>query len=139
MGNVWEAMKKHEAEEAERAQQPDRAEIQAVAGTVRAPSDAGRVEPVPTTMTGDGYAEALVAHNSRGSRITEEYRALRTSLLASSSDGRFCYLVTSAEPSEGKTVTCTFTNTKKLLPDSESITPELDCVLFKDGQPDVAY
>ena len=40
---------------------------------------------------------------------------------------------------EGKTVTCTFTNTAKLPPDSESVTPELECVLFKDGQPDVAY
>ena len=40
---------------------------------------------------------------------------------------------------EGKTVTCVFTNTRKPPPDSESITPELECVLFKDGQPDVAY
>jgi len=38
---------------------------------------------------------------------------------------------------QGATVTCTFTNT--LPPKTDSVTPELECVLFKDGQPDVAY
>jgi tyrosine-protein kinase Etk/Wzc len=47
-----------------------------------------------------------VVHWDRGSAITEEYRSLRTSLLAQRPDGRFCYLVTSADPGEGKTVTC---------------------------------
>jgi uncharacterized repeat protein (TIGR01451 family) len=54
----------------------------------------------------------------------------------SSSDGRS---VTGVTVAEGKTVTCAFTNTAKLPPDSESVTPELECVLFKDRQPDVAY
>ena len=39
---------------------------------------------------------------------------------------------------EGKTVTCAFTNTKKPPPDSKSAAPVLECVFFKDGQPDMA-
>jgi capsular exopolysaccharide synthesis family protein len=52
-------------------------------------------------------ADVLKAHHERGGAITEEYRTLRTSLLAQSPDERFCYMVTSANPKEGKTVTCT--------------------------------
>ena len=52
------------------------------------------------------YPEEIVAHNDRGSKATEDYRALRTSLMAASPQGRFSYLVTSAEPGEGKTITC---------------------------------
>lgn len=52
------------------------------------------------------YSKLLVSHHNRGGQISEEYRALRTSLLAQSPDERFCYLITSAEPGEGKTLTC---------------------------------
>jgi hypothetical protein len=51
-------------------------------------------------------------------------------------DGRS---VSDVSVAEGETVTCTFTNTANPPPDSESVTPILECVLFKDGQPDVAY
>jgi len=51
-------------------------------------------------------SRTLVAHNDRGGSITEEYRALRTCLLARNEDERFAYIVTSANPGEGKTVTC---------------------------------
>ena len=40
---------------------------------------------------------------------------------------------------EGDNVTCVISNTLKPPPDSKSVTPELECVLFKDGQPDTAY
>jgi hypothetical protein len=40
---------------------------------------------------------------------------------------------------EGKTVTCLFTNTRDLPPDSETVTPRVECVLFRDGQPDTVY
>ncbi len=56
---------------------------------------------------GGKLAGVLKAHHERGGAITEEYRTLRTSLLAQSPDERFCYMVTSANPKEGKTVTCT--------------------------------
>ena len=50
-------------------------------------------------------SELVVAHNDRGSPISEEYRAIRTGLLAACPEGRFAYVVTSAEPGEGKTIT----------------------------------
>jgi receptor protein-tyrosine kinase len=52
----------------------------------------------------NGYSPALVPHHDRGGATAEEYRALRTNLLAQYSDERFCLLVTSAEAGEGKTV-----------------------------------
>jgi polysaccharide biosynthesis transport protein len=52
----------------------------------------------------NGYSQVLMAHHDRGGAIAEEYRALRTNLLAQYPDERFCLLVTSAEAGEGKTV-----------------------------------
>jgi capsular exopolysaccharide synthesis family protein len=51
------------------------------------------------------YSELLMAHHDRGGAVTEEYRAVRTSLLAQNPDERFCYLITSANVGEGKSVT----------------------------------
>ncbi len=51
------------------------------------------------------FSELLVAHHDRGGEIAEEYRALRTSLIAQAGGERFCYMVTSSQPGEGKTVT----------------------------------
>lgn len=51
------------------------------------------------------YSIRLRVHHDRGGPITEEYRALRTSLLARSRDDRFSHIVTSANSGEGKTVT----------------------------------
>lgn len=77
-------------------------------------------EPTPVAVVGNddrqttfasdpnrhgAYSELLVAHHDRGGMITERYRALRTSLLANCQDGQFCYMLTSAEPGEGKSVT----------------------------------
>ena len=120
MGNVWDAMKKHRAERAEQAPSapPEQAPQTSQAGDQAKPPEAERLPtpsaPAPGTQTGvlniadDGhpYSPLLVPHHDRGGPLTEEYRALRTSLLAQNPDGRFCYLVTSAEASEGKTVTC---------------------------------
>jgi capsular exopolysaccharide synthesis family protein len=116
VGSVWEAMRKHQAEQAAAAQASPK------------PADAGQaVKPAPavspavptstpetarpTNMqlpapSNNGYAEDLVAYHDRGGRITEQYRSLRTHLLAQHADERFCVLITSAEAGEGKTVTC---------------------------------
>ncbi|HNX27640.1 MAG TPA: polysaccharide biosynthesis tyrosine autokinase, partial [Phycisphaerae bacterium] len=51
-------------------------------------------------------SDLLIAHKDRGGPITEEFRALRTSLLATATDERFCYLITSPETGDGKTLTC---------------------------------
>ena len=125
MGNVWDAMKKHEAEQAAKPPGPPapaegqpKADAAAPAGPPsKAPArsapraDAPRpAAPAPRSLiesfSANGYAPALVAHHDRGGRIAEEYRSLRTNLLAQYENERFCLLVTSAEPGEGKTVTC---------------------------------
>ena len=106
MGNVFDAMKKHQAEQAAKA---------AAGGPEPAPAAAAaQPEPTPEPQRRhrharvilDGYAPQLVAHHQRGSPLAEEYRELRTNLLAQYKDERFCLLVTSAKPEEGKTVTC---------------------------------
>jgi len=51
-------------------------------------------------------SDLLVAHKDRGGPVTEEFRALRTSLLATAPDERFCYMITSPETGDGKTLTC---------------------------------
>lgn len=147
MGNVWGAMKKHEAErvaeaagaaDAASAPPPDgtaapvepapprqeemppartlsqamaraAAEAPAIvpAASQAPPSAAGPDSRVPHPADGSsGYSQLIVAHHDRGGAIAEEYRSLRTNLLAQCSDQRFCYMVTSADVGEGKTVTC---------------------------------
>ena len=123
MGHVNDARKKHLAEQAKKAPAgaPARAptdgapESSAPAqGTTAgqgatddgppAPAAAARTHAKP--IDGTGFDPALVAYHDRGSLITEEYRALRTNLLARFPEKRFCVMVTSAEMGEGKTVTC---------------------------------
>ena len=127
MANVWEAMKKHRAEQQSAESAPAEAEDQAPQtddqpGPKPAeppPSGGGSprrtriplrkmAEPdlvVPHVEEDADYADVLVAHHDRGSMITEQYRALRTNLFAQYTDGRFSLAITSAEAGEGKTVT----------------------------------
>ena len=132
MSNVWEAMKKHEAEVAARgaatgtsatqvapdglddtslvdielvaepgaAAGPERA-----AGTSRHGHAVGIVTPETQIDRQAKFSPLIVAHHDRGGPITEEYRSLRTNLLAKCANGKFSYIVTSAEAGEGKTVT----------------------------------
>ncbi len=107
MADVLEAVRERQADKAIRAEQasgvlldkPSPAEQPA---TPRAGSSSFARE----VKGGDGYSRLLVAHHDRGGVITEGYRALRTSLLAQCVDKGFCYVITSAQPGEGKTVTC---------------------------------
>lgn len=134
MSNVWEAMKKHQAEEAGRTAE-DR-ETSSQGQSPPAPDDEAPVkielagEPdgtaagettqpqappthtpppdttaAPTNGSDTNFSELIVAHHDRGGGITEEYRALRTNLLAKCPNGKFGYIITSAEIGEGKTVT----------------------------------
>lgn len=125
MSNVWDAMRKHQAEQKAKApsdapakERPpaDDATDEASAITPKTPAPSPQApEPhlPPPKPAGDGiairraveYGDALIAHHDRGSEVTEEYRALRTNLLAQSSNERFCFIVTSANPGEGKSVT----------------------------------
>ncbi|MFP4354898.1 MAG: CpsD/CapB family tyrosine-protein kinase [Phycisphaerae bacterium] len=69
------------------------------------PPTRSAANPIRSPMDEGKFAACLKAHHDRGGSVTEEYRTLRTSLLAQSSDERFCYMITSANPGEGKTVT----------------------------------
>lgn len=131
MGNVWDAMKKHQAQQAKPSEaQPTGAPADvsssaehmsgmpaAFAGD--AVSCSSRVVPASTvadsgsiigqtTMQGatNNYSPLLIAHHDRGGVLAEEYRSLRTNLLSQRHDQRFCYMVTSADIGEGKTITC---------------------------------
>jgi len=107
VGSVYDAMKKHEAEEAARASagQDAAAPAQGSSPDAAPTAEAPRRPPRPRLST-NGYATELVAHCDRGGRLAEEYRALRTNLLAKYEDDRFCILITSSQGGEGKTVTC---------------------------------
>jgi capsular exopolysaccharide synthesis family protein len=126
MANVWEAMKKRQAEmQAAKAkpaadapapapEQPsqDEAAPDAQPGPETAPvaPDSRRARGPAVGLTGEDrsedYPDLLIAHHDRGGQIAEEFRALRTSLLAKNTEDRLCVLVTSAASGEGKTVTC---------------------------------
>lgn len=110
MGNVWKAMKRHEAEAAEtRGPEQQRAEGRTEAAAtptqqgVEQTSDAGA--EADQLHGRNGFAPPLCVYHDRGGRLAEEYRALRTNLLARSRDQQFCYVVTSAIGGEGKTLT----------------------------------
>ena len=129
MGNVWKAMQKREAEAEKTSTSPGASEKRpAPPKPEDAVPEAPRPEPSPvakavaeppapkapaesgpasaSSITSNGYAPELIAHHDRGGPIAEEYRGIRTNLLARAPNQRFCYVVTSALGSEGKTVTC---------------------------------
>ena len=94
---------------------PDEAEAQ-IEGEARArrmiPTPPRTAKPLPhrsvkvdKALADKTFSELLVAHHDRGGEIAEEYRALRTSLIAQAGGERFCYMITSSQPGEGKTVT----------------------------------
>ncbi len=116
MGNVSKAMKRREAEQASESR-PTGPDAAAKTGEGKSPSPGGapaaaKGVPTPLRPAGapvgrrNGYAPELCAYHDRGGRVAEEYRGLRTNLLAQAPDQRFCFVVTSAVGSEGKTVTC---------------------------------
>lgn len=55
----------------------------------------------------NGYSPQVVVHHDRGSIITEQYRAIRTQILARGRNRKLhVHCVTSSAPQEGKSVTC---------------------------------
>jgi len=132
VASVWEAMKKKQAEQAaqDKVNVADKATVQDIPsvedkepiGLVPGPgiqspgaalpglnvASAKVVASLTATAAGSPtprYSEILRPHFDRGGRIAEEYRALRTNLLAQCGGKGFCYLVTSAQAGEGKTLT----------------------------------
>jgi capsular exopolysaccharide synthesis family protein len=127
-------MKKHESEQPAGPPPIRSASAAASAAPAAMPAAAPPAEAKGRTMIGpvclNGYSPTLVTHHDRGGRITEQYRALRTNLLAQYADERFCILVTSAEPGEGKTVT-TLNLCLVLAERQERRTIVIDCDLRK--------
>ena len=121
MGNVWKAMRKHQAEEAAKAPQaaevadpaapPEKGSAPAPAGDSVAEARPDKPEAEPkepwSAATRNGrYSELLLAYHNPGASITEEYRSARISLIAQAGDEKLCCLITSSASGEGKTVTC---------------------------------
>ncbi len=61
--------------------------------------------PMPGASSLNGYSAEVVVHHDRGSIVTEQYRAIRTQVLARCKNRRLqVHVVTSAAPGEGKTI-----------------------------------
>jgi polysaccharide biosynthesis transport protein len=82
--------------------------------TITAPSQATQLLGLPTlaaiTRFGksrDSYSQRLITYRDPSSQISEQYRTLRTNLLFSTNGNanKSAFVITSAGPSEGKTVT----------------------------------
>lgn len=69
------------------------------------PSEPGTEPTLPPAPTTTRYHESLVVHHDRGGPAAEEYRALRTSLMATAKNEQLRFAITSAQAGEGKTVT----------------------------------
>ncbi len=134
MGHVLDAFKKHQKEKPE-ATQPPAAPSGGKPAAPEGPEPARQQDGPSAEPAGvDNYASVLVAHHDRGGRLTEQYRALRTNLLAQSANERLCTIITSAEAGEGKTVTCL--NLAVVLSErQERRTIAVDCDLRKSKIP----
>lgn len=125
MANVWDAMKKHQAEEEARKAQAQQgspgtdSQKPAAAAPSQDKPTAAADEPArkpasrpaakhsaPSNGNGSEYSQMIRAYHDPASPIAEEYRALRINLTSDRSDGKLCCLITSAKAGEGKTVTC---------------------------------
>lgn len=73
----------------------------------QAAAAAGLPSATATGVTVNGYSPNVVVHHDRGSIITEQYRAIRTQILARGRNRKLqTHCVTSSAPQEGKSVTC---------------------------------
>jgi capsular exopolysaccharide synthesis family protein len=102
MGHVSEAMKKSKHEYFPPSQQDETGKVTSV---VKAVPPKRKPLPVMKTQTAR-YSPALVVWHDQSGNITEQYRSLRTHLLAHYKDKPFALVVTSAQSGEGKTITC---------------------------------
>ncbi|MCC5828849.1 MAG: CpsD/CapB family tyrosine-protein kinase [Phycisphaeraceae bacterium] len=92
----------------------------------------------------NGYSREVVAHHDRGSVITEQYRAIRTQILARGRTRKLhTHTITSSLPGEGKTVTTlnlgvTFaelTDQNTLIIEADLRCPAFAKLLDRDGKP----
>lgn len=112
-------------------------------------SEAGHPQPGDDTVlfsntSSNGYSGDIITHHDRGSVITEQYRAIRTQILARGRNRRLqVNTLTSAAPNEGKSVTTinlgiTFSelrNQKTLLIEGDLRRPAFARLLHRDPRP----
>ena len=103
MGKVWDALKKHEDEQSQK-QTPDQSKASMEQQPAPPTAKEERVATAPC-FNGKGYSPILVSYQEPGGIFAEQYRSLRTNVLAKPQQKSCCLLITSAEAREGKTVT----------------------------------
>jgi len=116
-----------------------KAESERVASTPLSPALVGK-----TDSSLNGYSPAIIVHHDRGSTITEQYRAIRTQIIARSRNRRLqTHVITSSAPEEGKSVTTVnlgmafseLRNQKTLLIEGDLRRPSFSTVLNRDAKP----
>lgn len=92
----------------------------------------------------NGYAPAVVVHHDRGSVVTEQYRAIRTQILARARNRKLqVHVITSSVPEEGKSVSTvnlgvTFSelrNKNTLLIEGDLRRPSFDKLFDRESTP----
>jgi capsular exopolysaccharide synthesis family protein len=96
----------------------------------------------------NGYAEQVVVHHDRGSLITEQYRAIRTQILARGRNRRIqIHAITSSAPEEGKSVTTLnlgmafseLRNQKTLIIEGDLRKPSFGALLHREASPGLLH
>jgi capsular exopolysaccharide synthesis family protein len=102
MGKVWDALKKHEDEQSQKQASVKSEAVKEQPHLI--PAQEETVTPA-SCFNGKGYSPILVSYQDPGGIYAEQYRSLRTNVLAKPQQKSCCLLITSAEAKEGKTVT----------------------------------
>lgn len=86
--------------------------IEYIDDSIRTPAQANDVLAIPTMAAiprfgnrRSSYSDKLITYHKPSSPLSEEYRTLRTHLLYSMNGSSVTYIISSASPSEGKTIT----------------------------------
>lgn len=133
-----------EANQAPVAAAADRAAVEELENRFDIEFDAGTSLPVNNTAKLNGYSSEVVVHHDRGSAVTEQYRAIRTQLLARARNRSMQVTVlTSSTPEEGKSVTTAnmgivfseLRNKKTLLIEGDLRRPSFNKLFDRDTTP----
>ena len=160
MGNISDAFKKQQAEQQQKgATTPPEGSADQTPATEAAELSANTATTAETSRDANAsgspsrsfarvkkYGSDIVAFNDPGSIYTEQYRSLRTNILARAKNQQVCMIVTSAEANEGKTVTtlnlafvmAELPDTRVLVIDGDLRKDRLTAILGLDHTPGLA-
>jgi capsular exopolysaccharide synthesis family protein len=105
MGQVWDAMEKYQKEQANKQPSASKSEAEAKSASPDSAPDDETRPPAPN-LNGKSYPPVLVTYQDPGGMFAEQFRSLRTNVLARPQKENFSLMISSAEAREGKTVTC---------------------------------